>query len=42
MVTQGEWALKHLDVTVQTFNFSRKRENNVSYKVRAKIKGFKN
>lgn len=36
MVTKGEWALKHLDVTVKSYNKTTSMENSVSYKVRKK------
>lgn len=34
MVTKGEWALRHLDVTVVNLNISENHENSVCYTVK--------
>lgn len=34
MVTKGEWALRHLDVTVVSLNISENHENIVRYTVK--------
>lgn len=34
MVTKGEWALRHLDVTVVNLNISENQKNSVYYTVK--------